>query len=215
VPLIATLYGADALGILFLYNLGTEAAFWIVGFAGFMGHSILRDWRRAFTSPVRAILLGVAINLITAAFGLRLDDATLDAVSWGWPVKVILSAVHLIGVCSIPLAMLIIGATMADFWSEFRKARGIGIMGLSVAVRNVICPLGFILAAGLLPISRELKETIVVQGAMPAGVFTLLLTRHHGGSVPVALQVIFATSVAAIVTLPLWIHFGMQWIGIR
>jgi hypothetical protein len=48
---------------------------------------------------------------------------------------------------------------------------------------------------------------------MPAAVFPLLLVRHHGGAVPVALQVIFATSAAAIITLPLWIHFGMQVVG--
>ena len=36
VPLIATLYGANALGVLFLFNLGTSrSAFWTVGFAAF------------------------------------------------------------------------------------------------------------------------------------------------------------------------------------
>ena len=72
-----------------------------------------------------------------------------------------------------------------------------------------------VLMAWALPISRELKETLVVQAAMPAGVFTLLLARHHGGDVPVALQVIFSTTAAAIITLPLWIHFGMQVVGLR
>ena len=88
-------------------------------------------------------------------------------------------------------------------------------MGLAVLVRNVICPLGFVALAMALPVSRELKETLVVQAAMPAGVLTLLLARHHGGSVPVALQVIFGTSAAAIITLPLWIHFGMQLVGVK
>ncbi len=215
VPLIATLYGANALGVLFLFNLGTETAFWTVGFASFMGHSLLRDWRRALTTPVRAILLGVSINLITAKFGLRLDDATLDAVAWGWPVKVVLSTIHFIGLCAIPLALLIIGATMDDFWGEFRKTSGGGVMALAVVVRNLICPIGFVLAAWALPVSPELKETLVVQAAMPAGVFTLLLARHHDGDVPVALQVIFSTSAAAIITLPLWIHFGMRVVGVR
>jgi predicted permease len=215
VPLVAALYGANALGVLFLFNLGTETAFWTVGFSMFMGHSPLRDWRRILTSPVKAILLGVAINLITAQFGLRLDDVTLDTVAWGWPVKVIFSVIHQIGLCSIPLAMLIIGATMADFWGDFRETSGAGVMALSVVVRNLICPLGFVLLAWLLPVSTELKESLVVQAAMPAGVFTLLLTRHNGGSVPVALQVIFATSAASIITLPLWIHFGMLMAGVK
>jgi hypothetical protein len=215
VPLIATLYGANALAVLFLYNLGTEMAFWTVGFAPFVGHSFLRDWRRALTTPVRAVLLGVSINLITAHFGLRLDTATLDAAAWGWPVKIVVSTIHLIGLCYIPLALLTIGATMADFWGQFYAAPGMGVMGLAVLVRNFICPLAFVLVAWMLPVSQELKETLVVQAAMPAGVFTLLLSRHHGGSVPVALQVIFGTSAAAIITLPLWIHFGMQLVGVR
>ena len=62
--------------------------------------------------------------------------ATLDALAWGWPVKVIFSTVHMIGLCSIPLALLIIGATMADFWGEFRKTSGIGVMGLAILVRK-------------------------------------------------------------------------------
>jgi malate permease and related proteins len=210
VPLVATLYGSNALAVLFLFNLGTEVAFWTTGFALFMGHSPLRDWRRVLTSPVRAIIAGVAINLITAQFGLRLDDQTLANAAWGWPVKVIMDVIHLIGLCSIPVALIVIGATMADFWNEFHSSAGSGVMALAILVRNLICPLGFVALALALPMSRELKETLVVQAAMPAGVFTLLLTRHNGGSVPVALQVIFSTSAAAILTLPLWIHFGMK-----
>jgi len=104
---------------------------------------------------------------------------------------------------------------MADFWGEFRKTHGVGVMGLSIIVRNLICPAAFVLLAWLLPVSRELKETLVVQAAMPAGVFTLVLSRHHGGDVPVALQIIFASSAAALITLPLWIHYGMQLVGVR
>jgi len=213
VPLVAALYGSSALTILFLYNLGTETAFWTMGFAPFMGHSPLRDWRRALTTPVRAIILGVTINLVTAAFGLVLDDTTLSTVVWGWPVKIVLEAVKQIGLCSIPVALLVIGATMADFWNEFRASAGAGVMALAIIVRNLVCPLGFVLLAMALPVSRELKETLVVQAAMPAGLFPLLLARHNGGSTPVALQVIFSTSAMALITLPLWIHFGMKLLG--
>jgi predicted permease len=209
VPLIAALY-PKAFGVLFLFNLGTEIGLWTVGFGSFQKHSLLRDWRRSFTTPVQAILLGVAVNLISAQFGLLLDAKTLDSVAWGWPVKVIFDAIHMIGSCSIPLALLIIGATMADFWGEFQSSGGYGVMCLGVLVRNLICPIGFFLLAWLLPISQELKETLVVQGAMPTGVLTLLLVRHYGGDVPVALQVIFSTSAAAIITIPIWIHIGAQ-----
>jgi predicted permease len=213
VPLVATLFGTNALGVLFVYNLGTETAFWLVGFALLTGHTIWSDWRRALTSPVRAVILGVTINLTTAAFGLRLDDATLDTLAWGWPVKVVFDTIHLIGDCSIPIALIVIGATMSDFWGEFKRNPGPGVMTLGVFVRNFVAPAMMVLVAWLVPVSLELKETIVVQAAMPAGVFTLMLSRHNGGSVPVALQVIFSSSAAALITLPLWVHFGLLLIG--
>jgi predicted permease len=216
VPLAAVLYGPETLGVLFLFNLGVEVAFWTVGFGWTLcGHSPLSDWRRALTTPVRAIILAVTINLVTAWFGLRLDDATLAAVSWGWPVKVLFDAIHLAGICSIPIALLLIGATMADFWGKFHVGHGMGVMALGILVRNLACPLGFVLLAWALPISKELQETLVVQAAMPAGMLSLVLVRHHGGDVPVSLQVIYATSAAAIITLPLWIHFGMQLVGVK
>jgi predicted permease len=215
IPLIATLYGANALAVLFLFNLGTETAFWTVGFALLEGRLPFRDWRRALTPPVRALLLGVAINLLTAAFGFRLDDATLNAVAWGWPVQLLTSTIHLVGLCTVPLALLLIGATMADFWSELRGDDGPGPLILSLAVRNLICPAGFVFLAWLLPVSHELKETLVVQAAMPAGIFSLVLVRHYGGNVPLAMQIICGTSAAAIVTLPLWIRFGMQLAGVK
>ncbi|MDD5262091.1 MAG: AEC family transporter [Methylacidiphilales bacterium] len=215
VPLVAMLFGANALAVLFLFNLGTEVAFWTVGFSAFMGHSFLRDWRRTLTTPVKAVLLGITINLTAHQLGIHLDNTSLDTTLWGWPVKAVLATIQMIGVCSIPLAVLLIGATMADFWGEFQRTRGMGVMGLAIAVRNGICPFGFLLFAWLLPVSLELKEVLVVQAAMPAGILPLVLARHHGGNVSVALQVIFATSAAAIITLPLWIHFGMLWIEAR
>ena len=214
VPLIDFLYGANTLGVLFVYNLGVEIAFWTVGFAVFERRSIIREWPRVFTTPVRAVLLGTVINLLTAWWGVRLDSTTLATVVWGWPVKLVMDTMHLAGSCAIPLAMLLIGATMADFWSRFRSSNGGSVMVLATLVRNLVCPIAFVLLAWLLPVSRELKETIVVQAAMPAGVFTLVLARHHGGDVPVALQVIFSTSAAAIITMPLWIHFGMKLAGL-
>ncbi len=100
----------------------------------------------------------MGINLLTACFGVRLDDATLTAAAWGWPVKMILEVVNAIGLCSIPVALIVIGATMADFWNEFRSSAGAGVMVLALVVRNLVCPLGFVVLAMALPVSRELKE---------------------------------------------------------
>jgi predicted permease len=43
---------------------------------------------------------------------------------------------------------------------------------------------------------------------MPCAVFPVVLARHYGGNVSVALQVIAATTVVSLFTMPLWIQWG-------
>lgn len=209
-PVVQTLYSHDTLGVLFMFNLGVETAFWTIGLVVLEGQPLFQDWRRALTTPVRALLLAVALNLLSADFGMRLDEASLSPLLWGLPVILLIRTIHLIGLCSIPVALLVIGATMFDFWKDFRTARGTLVMFWAVVVRNFLCPFFFILFACFLPVSAELKITLIVQAGMPAATFPLLLARHHGGDVTVALQVIFSTSAVALITLPLWMHLGLQ-----
>ena len=60
-------------------------------------------------------------------------------------------------------------------------------------------------------VKARLRE---VQAAMPAGMTAILLARMYGGRPAVAVQVVIATTVLSLLTLPWIITWGSRWIGL-
>jgi predicted permease len=83
---------------------------------------------------------------------------------------------------------------------------------VACALRLGLFPLIFLLAARHLPVSLELKRVMVVQAAMPAGIFSMVVARYYGGRMSTAAQVIVGTSVLGLVVIPLWLRFGLAWV---
>jgi predicted permease len=74
-------------------------------------------------------------------------------------------------------------------------------------------PLVMTAAAALLPLPLMLRQVLVVQAAMPAATFPVVMVQHCGGHTPTALRVVLITTVVGLATIPLWIHCGLKWIG--
>jgi len=83
-----------------------------------------------------------------------------------------------------------------------------------VLVRLVLLPLLILCLAKFLPLATELKQVLVIQAAMPAGMFPILMSRHYGGRADVAIQVVVATSLASLLTMPLIVSLGRYWVGV-
>ena len=122
--------------------------------------------------------------------------------------RMMLTAIHWLGQSAIPLALLMIGAVVADHLPEMRGGRCARVMAMSSVVRLLIMPLLFVLLARYLPCSTELRRVIVVEGAMTSAVLPIALTKHYGGDPRTALQVVLGTSLAGLVTIPLCIQWG-------
>jgi malate permease and related proteins len=52
----------------------------------------------------------------------------------------------------------------------------------------------------------------VVQSAMPAAVFPIVLAKMHGGEMPVALRVVLGTSIPSLITIPLWLGWALRFV---
>jgi predicted permease len=63
IPLVERLFGRDTLGVLFVFNVGCEAAIWTVGILMLAGVSLREGWRRVLNPPVYALVLALALNL--------------------------------------------------------------------------------------------------------------------------------------------------------
>ena len=202
IPVVDNLFGAKTLGVLFTHNLGVELAFWIglsIVLAGPGGDEAW--WRRVLNAPVIAILVSLTLNFVLGGRGLP---------DW------IAGAARMLGGAMIPMALLLTGATLADFLGEMRKARsGTRTIAGACVLRLGVLPVFFIALARWLPCSVEMKQVLVVQAAMPCAMLPIVLARHYGGNTGMAVQIVFATTVLALFTIPSWIHWGLLWAGVR
>ena len=199
-PLALLLFDKETAGVLFVHNVGVEMGLWTLGVTLLTGGSVWRDCRKIVNAPLVAIALAVALNTL------------------GWHAhipSVVVTAVHWLGQCAIPMALILIGAIVGDHLHEFRSASGGRVIGTAVLLRIGILPVLFLLLAKYLPASLELRRVIVLEAAMPAAVFSIIMARHYQGDPATAMRVVIGTSLVGLVTIPLWIRFGMHWVGLQ
>jgi malate permease and related proteins len=198
-PLTVLLFDDRTTSVLFLHNTGVEACVWTVLTLILTGGHGARDWRKLFNAPLLAIGLALALNFSGA-------DAQLPAV--------LRHVIHLLGVCAFPIALLLVGATIADQLGELRPGAAWGPVLPALVLRLGLLPVLFLALAKLLPLSVELKRVLVLEAAMPAAVVPIVLARHYGGDPALALRIVLGTSVVSLLTTPLWIGFGLKWLGL-
>ncbi len=217
IPILGGLFGKDAIGMLLIFNLGTEAAIWTVGMLLLAGTSLRESWRSLINAPLIALLLGLLFNRTGWAPAIPQPiSATLD----------------LLAAAAIPLGLLLIGATIASFTRRAEptptgectppagpalRAERVwdpAIWGAAVIVRLAILPILFLALAMFLPLSTDIDRVLLVQAAMPAGIMPLVIARHYGGKPLVALGVILATTGVAIFLIPWWIATGRHLLGV-
>jgi len=204
IPLVQEIFGERALGVLFLHNVGVELGIWTIGVSLASGGLTKGWWKNVLNPPCLTIILSLVINLM------------------GWADQIpefVTQVTGILASAAIPMMMLLIGATFYDqifhadvqddntsAWPTYLSA---------VALRLILLPVFFLLAALWLPISVELKQVAAIQLAMPAAVFPIVLTKHYGGDPRTALRVVMASTVVGFVTIPIWISAGIDWLGLE
>jgi malate permease and related proteins len=197
-PLALMLFGNETAGVLFAHNVGVELAMWTLGVMLFT-RGAGKDWRKFVNAPLLAILAALLLN----ATGLH--NLVPAAVR---------TTFHWLGQCAIPMSLILIGAVVADHLAEFHSDWDWRVIVTAVLLRIVVLPALFLLLAKYLPASVELKRVIVLEAAMPAAVFPIVMSRHYGGDPPTALRVVMGTSVVGMITIPIWIRLGMRFAGL-
>lgn len=200
IPIVALLFQPETTGVLLVFNVGVEIAMWTLGVGFILSANDPKPiWRRLLSGPVIAILFAVPINW------LRWDTHIPNFA---------LESIDLLGKCAIPLGLLVIGATFADLAKGVSLVKRAHVPLFALLIRVGIFPAAFIFIAFLFPFSTELKQVMIIQAAMPCGVFPIVLARQFDGSPEIALKVVLATTIVSFVTIPLWITFGLKLLGL-
>lgn len=195
-PLCQALFDREVVGVLFAFNLGVEVAMWSIAVTTIAGHQAGRRWwEPLWNPPIIAVVAALILNLAGAE---RWIPGSVDT---GW---------HMLGMCAVPLGLLLSGALLADYATPHALRSGYRATGLSLALRLGILPTMLLGAALLLPADPALRSVLVVQAAMPSAVFPIVLARAHSGDIPTAIRIVLATSLVGLVTIPLWLAFGLR-----
>ncbi len=196
-PLCVALFDRGTMGVLFAFFLGVELAFWSVSLWQLIGHAESSSWKKAVNPQIIAILTAIVLNFL---HGEKWIPGAVD------------TTFHLLGVCAVPMALLLSGALIADYISLRSLRHGGRTILAACVVRLLVAPILILLVAKFVPFDQALKSVLILQAAMPAAIFPIVVTKVNDGDVPVALQVVLGTSLIGLVTIPLWLGFGLHWV---
>jgi len=198
-PLVLMLFAnhPDTPGVLFLHNLGVDIAMWTLGLIT-LGHATgPGEWRKLINAPLLAIVLSLLLNSCDGAH---------------WVPRPLSITASMLGACAFPLGILLTGAMMADQVRQLHPARATGTLIWSAIFRLGVIPALMLGIARILPCSVEIKRVILVQAAMPAGIFPIVLSRLYGGDPATAVRIVAGTTILSLITIPLWIQWGIAWL---
>ena len=198
-PLVLMLFAnhPDTPGVLFVHNLGVDIAMWTLGLIT-LGHATgPGEWRKLINAPLVAIVLSLLLNSCDGAH---------------WVPRPLSITASMLGACTFPLGILLTGAMMADQVRQLHPARATGTLIWSAIFRLGVIPALMLGIARILPCSVEIKRVILVQAAMPAGIFPIVLSRLYGGDPATAVRIVAGTTILSLITIPLWIQWGIAWL---
>jgi malate permease and related proteins len=198
-PIMAAIWGGETRGVLLVHNVGVEIALWTVGVFVLNGLSLREGWRKLLNPIVLTLLVAVILNL--AGLAGRVPALATDVI-------------HALAACAIPLGLVMIGVSLANYLGEPLALFHPKITLASCALRLGVLPVIILCVARWVPCSLELKQVLVVQAAMPAAVFPIVLARHYGGQPLTAVQVVLGTTALGVFVSPLLIGAGRAWIGV-
>lgn len=198
-PIMETIWGPESVGVLLVHNVGVEVAIWTVGVLVLSGQSLREGWRRLANPVLITIVVAVACNLAGVTPYLP---------------KVVMVMIHTLGVCGIPLGLVMTGVNLANYLGEPRHLFDAKTSIASMLLRLGILPVAILLLAKFLPFSDELKRVLIVQAAMPTAAFPVVLARMYGGHPGTAVQILLGTTALGIIVIPLWLRAGLSWVGV-
>ncbi len=197
-PIVQGMWGSQTTGVLLVHNVGVEAALWTVGLLVLNGLSLREGWRKLVSPVVVTLILAVLANL--AGITPLLPKVATDTI-------------HALGVCAIPLGLVMTGVNLANYLHDPAELFDARTSIAANVLRLGALPVLMLLLARYLPCPIELKHVIVVQAAMPSAMLPIIVARLYGGHPRTAVQIVLSTTALGLFVIPLWLRVGLAWIG--
>ncbi len=194
IPVALAFFDSNIVVHIILFNLGVEIAIWTIGILILTANKL--SLKGLLNPPAIAVIVGLVLQ---TTGGKQLIP------SFFWEV------VEILGQCSIPIGLLLIGGSFYQLMDNFRFSNGLRTEIASLLVRNLFFPclvISFI-ASNFCPTDVPfLREVLVIQAAMPAGIFAVVIVSNYSANSVTAMRTISVTMLASLLTLPIWLSIG-------
>lgn len=187
-PVLEGVYGTTGLFYASLFMLPVRVVVWTVGVSVFLKGHKENALKKVLTHPCIVAMYVGAFIMFT---GITLPSFLQNTISG-------------ISSSNTPLSMMLVGMMLAEINPKglinktmvfYTFIRLIGISAIIFAI------------TAFLPIDPMLRGITVIMAGMPAPITTALLASKYGGDEKCATGMIFLSTIASLVTLPIWCLF--------
>ena len=196
IPVALAFFDGEIVVHIILFNLGVEVAIWTIGIL------ILTADKLSLKGLLNPPVIAVFFALIIQATG-----GKLLIPSFFWQVVAVL------GQCSIPIGLLLIGGNFYQLMNNFRFSNKLKTEISALMVRNLLFPALVVcfISSNFCPSNIPyLREVLVVQAAMPAGIFAVIVVGNYSSNRSTAMRVMSVTMLVSVLTLPVWLSIGLS-----
>ena len=184
-PVAQTLFGADALFYVAIFNLVFNFLVFSVGIAMLTGEQEGGFDPRLLANP------GIVAS--AAGFLLFLGSVEIPAP--------FIDAIDLLGGVTTPLAMIIVGAMLATF--PAREMVGDWRIWVASAVLLLAVPVAYCYLFSSIFSDPLVSGVMITMAAMPAAVNTVVFAEQYGADARLASQIVFVSTIGSLITIPL------------
>jgi len=180
------------------------------------------DWLSSLINgPTIAIAIGLTLNFAgelfpdTSQLAEPIQPSQRMLWFYDWVLGIVHQAVAQLGICAIPTSLILVGASLAGVVQSEKWQTKWNVISGAMAFRFAIMPTITLCVAAAISFSPSLQQVLIVQAAMPAAVFPVVLAKHFGGKPGVAAQITIATSLASLLLTPAILSLAMKFFGVE
>lgn len=183
-PVAEALYGSMGVMYTSIFQIPIRFTMWTAGLSLFTNVQRKDAIRKLATHPC---IVAIFVGLLFMALPVSLPAVALDTVT-------------ALSRCCIPVSMLVIGSILAE--ADVKTLFSVPVLWFCL-LRLLVFPLAVYAVLNLLPLDPLLVSISVLMTGMPAGSTTSILAEQYGGDSRFASQIVFASTLFSVVTLPL------------
>jgi len=197
IAIVAEIFGAGAIAALIFSTLGAEIIVWTLGIFILTGH---RFEKRSLMHLLSPPLVALYIALIWLGFFDITGISTTVYTENGSFVYYLHNAVKVVGSATIPLAMIIAGARLANLKLGNLNNRLTWIIAF---LRLVATPVLAVIVLKMMPLSEQWLNVMIVVAVMPVSLMSAMLAEIYKTDDEIVNSTVLLTHLLSLITIPL------------